>query len=152
MTPELSPDILAQLEQLRDIRLPEAIGWWPLAPGWWGVLALVCVFVLAGLIWNVVRKFTTRYLALRELDQMPGADPAQFATSISVLLRRVAMRKNPSTAQYKDRQWADFLSEKGMSRPIAFHLAEAPYAARFENAPKQDALRSAAAQWIRRQA
>ena len=26
---------------LRDLHLPEAIGWWPLAPGWWVVIALV---------------------------------------------------------------------------------------------------------------
>ena len=26
---------------LRDLHLPEAIGWWPLAPGWWVVVALV---------------------------------------------------------------------------------------------------------------
>ena len=26
---------------LRDLHLPEAVGWWPLAPGWWGVIAVV---------------------------------------------------------------------------------------------------------------
>ena len=26
---------------LRDLHLPEAIGWWPLAPGWWVLLAML---------------------------------------------------------------------------------------------------------------
>ena len=25
---------------LRDLHLPDAIGWWPLAPGWWVLIAL----------------------------------------------------------------------------------------------------------------
>ena len=28
---------------LRDLHLPEGIGWWPLAPGWWVVIALVMI-------------------------------------------------------------------------------------------------------------
>ena len=28
---------------LRDLHLPEAVGWWPLAPGWWGVIALALI-------------------------------------------------------------------------------------------------------------
>lgn len=35
------------LEQLRDIHLPEAVHWWPPAPGWW----IVTTLVLALLIW-----------------------------------------------------------------------------------------------------
>ncbi|HEX7036920.1 MAG TPA: DUF4381 family protein [Pseudomonadales bacterium] len=36
-----------QLQQLRDIHLPPAPGWWPPAPGWW----LLAVLVLAALVW-----------------------------------------------------------------------------------------------------
>ena len=28
---------------LRDLHLPEAIGWWPLAPGWWILIAIALV-------------------------------------------------------------------------------------------------------------
>ena len=38
----MNPDPLAQL---RDIHLPEPIGWWPPAPGWW-LLALVFLSAL----------------------------------------------------------------------------------------------------------
>ena len=44
------------LEQLRDIHLPEAVHWWPPAPGWW----IVTTLVLALLIW-LVRYLQRRY-------------------------------------------------------------------------------------------
>jgi len=44
------------LEQLRDIHLPEAVHWWPPAPGWWIVAAL-----LLGLITWLSRYLQARY-------------------------------------------------------------------------------------------
>ncbi|MBL4711699.1 MAG: DUF4381 domain-containing protein [Gammaproteobacteria bacterium] len=37
-----------QALNLKDIHLPEPILWWPLAPGWWMVIALL--FVAVGLL------------------------------------------------------------------------------------------------------
>jgi len=31
---------------IRDIHLPDAISWWPLAPGWWGLLALIVIAIV----------------------------------------------------------------------------------------------------------
>ena len=39
------------LQQLRDIHVPEAPGWWPPAPGWW-LLALLVAAACAWLIWR----------------------------------------------------------------------------------------------------
>ncbi len=33
------------LAQLRDIQLPEAISWWPLAPGWWILIMFAASFL-----------------------------------------------------------------------------------------------------------
>jgi hypothetical protein len=39
------------LGQLRDIRLPADISWWPLAPGWWVMAVLLLgLMVIAGLV------------------------------------------------------------------------------------------------------
>jgi hypothetical protein len=34
------------LEQLRDIHLPQAVHWWPPAPGWWIVAALILTLTI----------------------------------------------------------------------------------------------------------
>ena len=59
------------LAELRDIHLPEAVSYWPLAPGWW--LLLVSVLLLAGLIVWTVRRYRRnayRRAAVRELDKV----------------------------------------------------------------------------------
>lgn len=151
----MSPDIAAQLAQLRDIRLPEPIGWWPLAPGWWLLLALISLALLAILAWTVLRKRSARYLALRELGALDAADPA-FSTRLSVLLRRVARRKNRGAGVLQDSDWIAFLTGHGMAPALAEHLAAAPYAEARSvpdapDAPDVAELRAAAARWIRSQ-
>lgn len=37
------------LQQLRDIHVPDAPGWWPPAPGWW----IVALLAAAGLLWLI---------------------------------------------------------------------------------------------------
>lgn len=145
----MTPEIQAQLENLRDIRLPDPIGWWPLAPGWWMLLALICAAILGALIWNTLRKRTARYLALRELVHMDLTDPG-FAATLSILLRRVAIRKDRTAGQLKDADWVAFLTGHGMKPALAEHLAAAPYA---KTLVAQDAseLRASAATWIRSQ-
>lgn len=148
----MTPEIEAKLAQLRDIRLPEPVGWWPLAPGWWGLLLLVVAVVMAVALWRVMRKRSIRYLALRELEQADASDPVQFATTLSVLLRRVALRKDRGIGTLKGTDWTAFLTERGMDPAFASHLAKAPYTNHIDTPPAPDALRHAAAGWIRRQA
>ena len=53
---------------LRDLHLPEAIGWWPLAPGWWVELAIVVVALGYG-AWRMYKRWrfhAPRRYALRE--------------------------------------------------------------------------------------
>lgn len=145
----MTPQIQAQLENLRDIRLPEPIGWWPLAPGWWMLLALICAVIFGTLIWNMLRKRTARYLALRELAQMDPADPG-FAAALSILLRRVAIRNDRAAGPLKDADWVAFLTGRGMTPALAEHLAAAPYARTLAAQDAND-LRASAATWIRSQ-
>ena len=54
---------------LRDLHLPDPIGWWPLAPGWWFVLVLVAggLAYLASLALKKWRHNAPRRFSLREL-------------------------------------------------------------------------------------
>lgn len=43
------------LSQLRDVRAPADIGWWPIAPGWW-VLSIMVLVSLISIIHFLVKK------------------------------------------------------------------------------------------------
>lgn len=83
---------------LRDIHLPEVIGWWPPAPGWW-ILALLAVVLLYILIRRFIRyqkRLSLQRRAGQELQQIERHygqhnDERELIESLSALLRRVAM-------------------------------------------------------------
>ena len=87
---------------LRDLHLPEMIGWWPLAPGWWLLigLALFGLFLVLRHIWRRWRHNAPRRLALRELKRVRseydrGVDTVNLAVQLSELLRRAMLAYAP---------------------------------------------------------
>jgi hypothetical protein len=79
---------------LRDIHLPGAIGWWPPAPGWW----LLAALVLAGFAVYGIHYYRGRHkrAALRALTRVraaleQGAEPVACLQYVSTILRRFAM-------------------------------------------------------------
>lgn len=132
MTP-LSPEQQAALEGLRDIRLPEPIGWWPLAPGWWALIAVALLIVLATAVWSILRRRTRRYAALHELAALRTqllAGDGTVAADLAALVRRVALSARGShLARLSDSDWAAALTEgrAGLPPEVAAMLAELPY-------------------------
>jgi hypothetical protein len=87
---------------LRDLHLPDPVGWWPLAPGWW----VLIVLAVAGLCYLLYRLFVrwrgnrARRIALAELsrvyrDYQQGADALTLAKDVSELLRRSMLAYAP---------------------------------------------------------
>jgi len=87
---------------LRELHLPEMIGWWPLAPAWWFLILLAC----AGLAFLLHRSFAkwrhnaARRVALRELARIQheyrdGVDEISLAIELSELLRRTMLAYAP---------------------------------------------------------
>ena len=90
-----------QTLNLRDIHLPEAISWWPLAPGWWILLAcFIFVFIFLFIARKIYRS--------RQLSRDIGSEleiikqqfettqnKSQLARSLSILLRRANITYNP---------------------------------------------------------
>jgi hypothetical protein len=168
MTTSASPELLDQLAQLRDIRLPQEVSWWPLAPGWWIALGILLSIAFAALIFVAWRRRTLKYAALRELDSL-SSRPAdsyalgELATEVSVLLRRVVLRLDlgNNLAQAHGDNWQSFLiaAPHGMPEPVAHLIATAAYApatqtdhrAQPDYSSRNDLL-DATRTWIRRHA
>ena len=51
---------------LRDLHLPEAIGWWPPAPGWW----FLALLALTGLVLLLVKYARRRAMGKREINSV----------------------------------------------------------------------------------
>lgn len=144
----MNPDIM--LSQLAPLREPPAIGWWPLAPGWWLFIALVAIGMTALVLWLNKRHRQRRYrhLALAALSQLK----AQQATSdaINRLLKAAALQAYPAdqVAALHGSSWLQFLcSTCKKLEPGAFAELEQPY--QRDPATGSEALFFAAEQWVR---
>lgn len=103
--------------ELRDIHVPEVSPWWPLAPGWWALLALLVAASIAGVLlfrrraaWN--RRVEATLVDLRDATarcEQDGDIPA-FATVASQLLRRVARTRDPRSVVLRGVAWRDALA------------------------------------------
>lgn len=102
---------------LRDIHLPDAISWWPLAPGWWAAVLLL-LLITGVMVWlrrsRLRRRLRTT--ALRELAALRGAyqqhqDDRQLVSDLSVLLRRICISVYPpqQVAGLTGETWLRFL-------------------------------------------
>lgn len=148
------------LEKLRDIHLPEPVSWWPPAPGWWILAALILLAIAVFVRWSIKNTRQRRYrkLALRQLQTLyenwqQQRDDFVFAQAINRLLKQTALAAFPvrDVAALSGVEWLEFLDQK-LKKPqfaqtdlralATLHLREpAPIAA--------DVLHRAAKQWIR---
>jgi len=84
---------------LRDLHLPEPIGWWPPAMGWWLVLGFLIVMGIgAFLLIQRHRRATPlkrAFEALRELESRTDMKAEERLQSISAIIKRFAMSIAP---------------------------------------------------------
>ena len=128
-----------QLPQLKDIHLPGSPDMWPLALGWWILLA-----VLLGLVFwfiLVVKKYLNNqkhkrmlFEELAQLERKLKASPNKtHVTEINILLRRLALAYYPNekVASLTGCDWLKFLDESGntekFSKGAGRILIDAPY-------------------------
>ena len=124
------------LAQLRDLQLPDPVGFWPPAPGWW-LLALITLAALAWLSVTARRRYQrSRYrrLALAELEQLAtpaAASPcSEWLQQLNQLLRRTALAaySDATVAHLSGNHWSDFLNRSGPSADWSL-LIDTPYRA-----------------------
>ncbi len=125
------------LSQLRDIRGLDAISWWPPAPGWWGLAALLLIaFAVARFSCRqhhalaASRKAEMRALLarLREIK-----DAKEAAAALSEALRRLAIERHgrEECAGLEGAAWLNWLTQHDPAqfdwRANGKILLEAPY-------------------------
>ena len=101
------------LPELRDIHLPtDGVSVFPLAYGWWGILAAVAIlYVLIKLIiWG--RRASARLYAYHLLAPLKTVHSLQSAVKMSEILRRVCVRKYPEAVAFVGQEWIDFINAK----------------------------------------
>ncbi|MFC3909801.1 DUF4381 domain-containing protein [Legionella dresdenensis] len=113
----------APLAQLRDIHIPQPVGWWPLAPGWYVLIILLVLGLTAIIIWacRKHRQGRARREALKMLADyyqqylQQQQKPAAISARISELLRRVALAHFPrsNVAGLQGEAWIEFLNQTG---------------------------------------
>lgn len=127
-----------KLEQLQGLHLPQSIGWWPLAPGWW-ILAVILILTLFGLFHTLYRQRRpnddTQWL--KQINQCYDdwrnhRQSTQYLQQINRLLRVQAMeisgRRRISKLAGAD--WVDYLSKTSAvvpSEELQYLLSEACY-------------------------
>lgn len=113
---------------LRDLHLPEPIGWWPLAPGWWFILLLL-TGALGYLLWraykqrrhNAPRRYALRQLSRFEAEYLEHRNAVTLGKQLSELLRRGMLAYAPrhQVAGLTGEKWLRWL-DQGMPLPY-FH-------------------------------
>lgn len=149
----LPPEIAAELQNLRDIRLPDPVGWWPLASGVWALIALLCAVILAVLGWRAWRRRTLRYRALAELNAIARdttLDGRALAEQIELLLKRLTLQGDRSLAAAHGEHWISRLTDgpAAMDPDTARMIANAPYMLDPEGKADRTQLIAAARRWI----
>lgn len=103
---------------LRDIHAASAPSWWPPAPGWWLLFAIVLVAAAIVLTLRLRRRRRARAIARLFDDTLAqaGSSTAQIA-AMSELLRRAARRRDPNADTLQGEDWLRFL-DAGLKAPV----------------------------------
>ena len=134
------------LAQLADIHLPEAVAFWPPAPGWWVLAFILLVLLVIGVRkinqqrrFKKIREFALNelencYFAFAEADQSDLNElKLRYANQFNSVLRRVALYHYPNSnvASLSGQAWLDFITQSGdsslMNEEIAISLKESRF-------------------------
>lgn len=148
------------LEQLKDIHLPEAIGFWPPALGWWLLAALFIALLAASiLLYRHRQKNAYRRAAVHQInklfsDYQQPQQSQEVTGQLNRLLKAVALQSYPTkqVSRLTETQWLGFLDNsanmQAFSQGPGQILASAPYDKNSQIADAA-ALKQCCIAWIR---
>ncbi len=145
--------------ELLDIHLPGEPSWWPPAPGWWIVAALIIGLAVWLILW-MRRRAQRRRWRLRILfelerfaadDQLKNNTPRLIA-ELSKLLRRASRTIRSDAATLRGKAWLDFLDSilatDEFSNGPGRVLLDGPF--QRESTADSDALVDLVRRWLKR--
>ena len=146
------------LAQLKDIHLPEAINFWPPAPGWW-LLALTVILVAVYATLLVQRSLATnryRKLAIKQLDSFQKDNSSLYLQQVNHLIKQTILASHPEKdiAGLSGKRWLEFLDDsidpkkKIFSTGAGTILATGPYTPTVEY--QIDELEQLTQRWIKK--
>ena len=128
------------LANLRDIHLPADVSWWPLAPGWWVLIAVIFALSVWALFkWQKRRKHQQLLLEVKqELAQIQSTysqQPSELTLILnySELLRRLLMLHlgREDTARLSGLKWFELISsyvpEQQLSEELITLMTDGKY-------------------------
>ncbi len=132
---------------LRDIHLPDYVSIWPLAYGWWVLIAVIIITGSLAVFFylrNKKRKLSAITLARAEFlnifnEYEKNRDSLKFIKQVSVLFRRLSISLFPRTevASLTGDNWLEFLDSKISGKPFTQGkgriIIEAPYRQNIES-------------------
>ena len=150
------------LDKLKDIHLPDAVSWWPLAPGWWILLVLFLLMLAIALYLYIRSQRKSRQeiiieQALQLFDNLQASslNPKTLIMELSELLRRTAISLygRESIANLAGKNWLLFLNDYGSTKAftegVGQALADQPY--RPEVDYHRQALLGLTHDWLKKQ-
>ena len=145
---------------LKDIHIPEPIGIWPLAWGWYGLIGLLIVIIIA-LIYGIKRikqraaiKSAAKLLAAIKQQKQ---DNLQSLADLSIWLRRVVITVAPRSdvASLTGTAWLNYLdsvfTDAPFSQGVGRCLADSPYRKNLPEDIDIDQLFSLCERWLAKQ-
>ena len=145
------------LDLMHDILVPPAISFWPLASGWYLVLALLLAFVLhkAFQMYRVYQSNLYRREALAELVHLKSSVENEKAALLLGLMKRVALQHfgRDKVAALSHDAWWDFMeshSKVKIEGTLRKYTQSILYDANAKHDSKQiQKLESITATWIK---
>jgi len=135
-------DILEQ--QLRAPQTPEAISWWPLAPGWWIVAVLMLALVsYAAIKWrqnrqkNNYRRSAATMLDAYYSDWQQQPNDGNYLLAANSVIKRACLHFDTASRKLSGKDWVNYLnalSKNDLSKATKTALSNGLY----QKQPKAD--------------
>ncbi len=151
------PQIQALLDQLEPVVSPPPVGLWPLAPGWWILMALALAAITAAVLlgYSWYKKNGYKREALRLILALTPEPTNVFAANINAILKRTALsayaHAHATISQTFGAQWVEFLNNTTKAPKFNDDAMQALSTGMYQKSPTFDAnaLKAMAIAWVK---